>query len=314
MTTLKHRDYAGEADRDAALHVWSAARADGAGDPWPSLDFLDAELGAQPAGTADVRLWEDAHGRLVGVALLLDECVLIWRTAPGAGDEALEAAMIAWGLARVRGTAHSSGECMPLFVPVCDEDRRLVALLERAGFQEDGLRTLRMACSLQSPIPLPAPPPGVSIRPAAGTDEIAAVTRLHAALFASGKTVGERLAVMRSSGYRPELDLIAVLADGTLAGYALGICAPLERWRLAQVSGWIEFVGVSTAHQRRGIGRALTHQLLHAMRALGLDTALLTTDATNRAAQHLFAGCGFRTRHEIRWYLYLTDSGGASRR
>jgi GNAT superfamily N-acetyltransferase len=73
-------------------------------------------------------------------------------------------------------------------------------------------------------------------------------------------------------------------------------------WR-TWAPGWIEFVGVARAQRGRGIGRALTLQLLRAMRAERLTVALLTTGELSLAARRLFAHCGFQTRHAIDWFV-----------
>lgn len=304
MTTLTRRAYRGDADSEAILELWLAASAAGSADRWPSPDALRAQLAAWPRGTDYIQLWEDRRrGGLVAVAVLLDERVLVWRTRAGAGDESLDAAIVAWALERA-GRTGSHGEDPSLFVPVRDDDRRLTGLLERAGFQADECRTLRMERSLRAPIAAPQTPPEVVIRSVRDEDDVVAATALHNALFAGmRKTLGERKALAGDPGYRPGLDLLAVLADGAAAGYALGSCCVLERERLGHGVGWVEFVGVALGQRGRGLGRALTLHLLHAMRVEGLDTALLTTSAVNLAARRLFVACGFHTRHEIRWYV-----------
>lgn len=91
------RSYAGATDRDAVLKLWLAARMPGLDDRWPSLDTLGVELDMQVGGSKRVRLWQDVHGRLLAAALLLDDCVLVWRARPGADDDMLEADILAWG-------------------------------------------------------------------------------------------------------------------------------------------------------------------------------------------------------------------------
>ncbi len=304
MPSLTHRAYAGAADLAAVLELWLAARAVDRGDLWPPLDTLQGELLACPQGTPYTGLWEDQHGVLVGVAMLLDESVLLSCTRVGADDERLASAMLSWGLASAGRAARGAGECASLFVPVCSDDRRLAALLERTGFQEDAWQTLRMERALHTPIDAPSPPQAVLIRPFVASRDLAAATALHGRLFVGGrKSVNERCALMDAPGYRPELDLVAVLADGTLAGYALAICCELERQRLGQRLCWLEFVGVDQGYRKRGLGRALTLELLQAMRAAGLDTVRLSTGAANLAARRLFEDCGFQVRQRIRWYV-----------
>lgn len=304
MPTLTHRDYGGAADLAAVLELWLATRAVDRGDLWPPLDTLQAELAACPQGTPYARLWEDHHGVLMGVAMLLDESVLVSCTRVGADDEWLAGAMLAWGLASAGQAAAGAGECASLFVPVCSDDRRFAALLERAGFQEDAWQTLRMERPLHTPIAAPSPPPAVLIRPFDVRRDLAAATALHGRLFVGErKSVDERSTLMGAPGYRPALDLVAVLADGTLVGYALALCCELERQRLGQRLCWLEFVGVDQCYRGRGLGRALILQLLQAMRAAGLDTVRLSTGAANLAARRLFECCGFQVRQRIHWYV-----------
>jgi ribosomal protein S18 acetylase RimI-like enzyme len=297
------RNYRGQDDLGRVLALWLAARASGAADPWPALDTLHQELVRRPAATGDVQLWEDPQGRLVGAALLLDGCMLVQCTAVGANDEALQSAMIAWGLGRARCTARA-GERPALFVPAGDGDERLAALLRRCGLHEDAWRTLRLARSLRAQVAPPRPAAGVVVRAVAGERDLLAAAALHATLFGGGqKGAGERAAVMAAPGYRPGLDLVAALGDGAVVGYALGTCCVLERERLGQATGWLEFIGVDREQRGRGIGRALTLHLLRAMAAEGIKTVWLTTGAANVAARRLFEACGFVVRHEVGWYV-----------
>lgn len=300
MPSFTQRTYAGADDRAATLNLWLHARAAGDVDPWPPLDRLQAELEARP----HAQLWQADQGELVGCALLLDESVLLICTRSGVDDEELDAAMIAWGLACSAAAARQRGERPLLLVPVRDDDARLADLLARAGFSDDGLRTLRMERPLATLIAEPHAPGGVDIRPISGADEVAAAAALYSQLLAGGrKTANERAELMRAPGYRPGLDLVAVLADGSVAGCVLGTCCVIERQHLAHAPGWLEFIGVAPAQHGRGIGAALVLHLLQAMRAEGLDRVLLTTEGTNASAQRLFERCGFHTRHAIGWYV-----------
>jgi mycothiol synthase len=296
MPQLTHRDYAGGADRDAALALWLSARAAGQGDPWPALHTLHTALGEAARAPGRAHLWTDCYGDLIAAALLLEESVLVWAVRPGADDEAVEAAIIGWGLARAAGAG--------LFVPVRDDDWRLAALLERIGFQEENWRMLRLERSLLAPIAPPCPPAGGQIRPLDASRELAAVTRLHSAIFAGGdKRVAERRKLMAAPGYRPALDLVAVTSAGDLAGYCFGTVCALERRMLAWAPGWLELIGVAEPWRGQGLGQALTLAMLAALRAEGLVSVLLSVSATNTTARSLFERCGFRTRHSIRWYL-----------
>jgi mycothiol synthase len=292
MPLLTQREYLGDADRDATLALWLTARAAGQGDPWPALYSLYEALSVPESA----QLWVDSHGELLAAALLLEASVLIWAVRPGADDEAIEAAIIGWGRARTAGTE--------LFVPVRDDDTRLIALLERIGFQQEDWRMLRMERSLLAPITPPCLPAGYQIRPLVAEQDLASVTHLHSTIFAGGgKSLAERRRLMNNPGYHPRLDLVAVSPGGDLAGYCLGMLCTLERQQLAWAPGWLELIGVARPWRGCGLGRALTLSMLEAMRAEGLISVMLSVSATNAAARSLFTRCGFRTRHSICWYF-----------
>lgn len=298
------RPMSAEDDDRAALDLWARARAAGLGDPWPPLDRIAAELAARPYGDSGANLWADARGRPIGAALLLDESILLTCAAPDADDEALVAEMVAWGIVAAGQLARHSGDRPCLFVPVQSGDERLAAQLERAGFAEDGWRTLRMERLLRAPLAEPPAVAGVRIEPIADDATRAAAAALHRALFFDeAKSASARARLACAPGYRQAFDLAARADDGTLAGYVLGSACELERRLLAQALGWLDYLGVAPAWRGRGLGAALTLRLLQNMRAEGLESVILTTGATNGAARSLFERCGFRARREIRWYV-----------
>lgn len=296
MPLLTQREYLGDADRDATLALWLTARAAGQGDPWPALYSLHEALSLP--GSA--QLWLDSRGDVLAAALLLEASVLVWAVRPGADDEAIEAAIIGWG------RAHTAGA--ELFVPIRDDDTRLIALLERIGFQQGDWRMLRMERSLLAPITPPCPPAGCQIRPLVAERELADATRLHSAIFAGGrKSLAERRQLMLTPGYHPRLDLVAVSPSGELVGYCLGMRCALERQRLVWAPGWLELIGVAQAWRGCGLGHALSLAMLAAMRGEGLISVMLSVSATNPTAQRLFTSCGFRTRHNICWYFAANE-------
>jgi ribosomal protein S18 acetylase RimI-like enzyme len=80
-------------------------------------------------------------------------------------------------------------------------------------------------------------------------------------------------------------------ASGVAVGTATAwIADPGE----APGQGRIHWVAVSPAHQRRGLGGYLTETACTRLRALGADTAYLTTGSGNVAAVQLYLGLGFR--------------------
>ncbi|WP_165360787.1 GNAT family N-acetyltransferase [Candidatus Chloroploca sp. Khr17] len=295
MSYHSQRNYRGDADRAAILDLWLAARALGQGDPWPGLHVLAAAL-TEPCGA---QLWCDQHDELVAAALLLEGSVLVWAIRPGADDEAIEVSVLAWGQSQVDGGG--------LFVPVRDDDLRLVQLLERSGFAEEPWQMLRMVRGLLDPLTPPSLPAGCTIRPLNPPHDLAAATALHSKLFAGDrKQISERKQLMAAPGYHSQLDLIAVSPQGELVGYCLGMHYPVAAHHHPTPSGWLELIGVAAPWHGRGLGRALTLAMVEAMRAEGLSHVLLSVSADNLTARRMFEHCGFQVRHRIRWYVDAT--------
>jgi hypothetical protein len=86
---------------------------------------------------------------------------------------------------------------------------------------QDAVLDLR---TLDEPIPEPALPPGFTIRAVAGEAEVAARVALQREAFGrTNQTVEGRLAFMRDPAYVPDLDLVAVAPDGTLAAFVVEV-------------------------------------------------------------------------------------------
>jgi ribosomal protein S18 acetylase RimI-like enzyme len=89
----------------------------------------------------------------------------------------------------------------------------------------------------------------------------------------------------------PRHHLAAAIADGELIGFASGVhyVHPDKPPEL-----WINEVGVSPAHQGRGVGKAVVRALLEHGCTLGCREAWVLTDGTNDAAMRLYASAGGR--------------------
>ncbi len=118
--------------------------------------------------------------------------------------------------------------------------------------------TLHLSRSLSEPIPPIVLPAGFIIRPVAGESEVDALVELyHAAYGSETMTQEDVLAIMRTSSYDRELDLVAVAPDGRLAGLcSCGIETDLNAilpWKL----GSTDPVLVHPDFQNQGLARAL---------------------------------------------------------
>jgi ribosomal protein S18 acetylase RimI-like enzyme len=87
----------------------------------------------------------------------------------------------------------------------------------------------------------------------------------------------------------PRHHIAVAVEAGVVIGFASGVHY-LHPDKPAQL--WINEVGVSPAHQGRGVGKAVLQTLLAAARDKGCGVAWVLTDQSNTAARALYASVG----------------------
>ena len=126
------------------------------------------------------------------------------------------------------------------------------------------------ARSLSVPIPDPALPAGVVIRPPEGERELDRRAQLHATVWHPSNVTPAGYRITRSApGYDATLDMVAVMPEGSLGAYC--ICWPEE------ATGTCEFepVGTHPDHRRKGLASAVMYAAMRRAREIGLRTALV---------------------------------------
>ena len=88
----------------------------------------------------------------------------------------------------------------------------------------------------------------------------------------------------------PRHHLAVALEEGQVVGFASGLHYFHPDKPTPEL--FVNEVGVSPAHQDRGIGKAVLHELLRAARTLGCAQAWVLTDHDNAAANGLYRTCG----------------------
>ncbi|MEU8462599.1 mycothiol synthase [Streptomyces sp. NPDC029003] len=181
--------------------------------------------------------------------------------------------------------------------------RHLAQVLGLTLFRE--LRQLRRPLGADAaPLPEPALPPGVTVRPFVPGQDDAAWLAANAAAFAhhpeqgalTQRDLDDRIA-------QPWFDakgFFLAERDGELVGFHWTKVHAEERL------GEVYVVGVRPGAQGGGLGKALTAIGLHHLAASGLPTAMLYVDADNPAALAVYEGLGFTT-HEVD-LMYRTES------
>lgn len=135
-----------------------------------------------------------------------------------------------------------------------------------------------------------APAAGPAVRPLRPGD-LDTVAAMERELFGAGAWSRAALAEELDG---PGRTYLAAELDGTLVGYA-GL-------RFDGDDADVMTLGTTTAHQGRGIGRALLHALLAQARDLGAARVFLDVRVGNDPAVHLYSSEGFEQIGRRRGY------------
>ncbi|HAX75494.1 MAG TPA: GNAT family N-acetyltransferase [Cyanobacteria bacterium UBA11372] len=319
MLTLTMRPYGGEKDLEAIAHLLNACAAFELRDDWTSvselrLEFEDPLIDKQQ----DIRLWEDADGKLIGFAQMWippsgdnDDGFVWFNVHPEFGGDYLEKQAIAWGEQRMRQVAALRGVCARLRVRSRDDNRLRMALLESCGFTPDRY-FLRMERSLVEPLGEPKFPEGFTLRQLQGEQESEPWVEMFNQTFIDHwnyhpLTVETHKHWFTDPNYKPEFDLVAIAPDGMFAAFCFCYINPEENEHFARKEGWIADLGTRRGFRKIGLGRAMLLAGLHQLKASGMETAKLGVDADNpNGALQLYQSVGFRKLHtNISYYKDL---------
>lgn len=284
------RPYRGEDDLRRMLALCSAAHRDQThGEYYHTGDVIWQLFRADVGATASVRLWEDGDGNLLGFAMPDDGHVALQVHPATRGDDRLEEAMLAWAEEACRRNA--TGETAPtLDTDAFDDDLQRLAVLARRGYQrtDDGYIFVRFHQALDGPIPAPELPPGFTVRYVADEADFPERIALHREVWANSRVTMDSYRRMRAvTGYLPDLDIVAVAPDGTLASYCICWYDPESG------TGQYEPVGTRPAFRGQGIGKAVIREGLRRLQAHGARLAIVHTNDTNTAANRLYESAGF---------------------
>jgi ribosomal protein S18 acetylase RimI-like enzyme len=238
----------------------------------------------------NARLWYDAAGGLLAFAIIQRPWqALDFFVHPGAREIGIEPAMMVWAAERMQELAAEQGDALALFVTVRDDQRDRSTLLQQHGFALAGWSLVHLARPLTDVIPEPRLPPGFTLRPLNGDAEVESYVRLHRTAFGTNNmTIAWRRRTLAAREYVPELDVVAVAPDGSLAAFC--VCWLSANTRLGQ----IEPFGVLPQYQGLGLGRAALLEGLWRLQAHGALEALVFTYGDDTPAIRLYTGTGFR--------------------
>jgi ribosomal protein S18 acetylase RimI-like enzyme len=299
---MSTRLYQTPADLEAMIRLILLVRPPGSISDYPSILDL-RELLLLPEMQAATRLWETEHSQLMGFALVDSVNNLLFELDPDATTPEIEDQVVAWGLGAISQGYTSDREHPSLDAPCSAEYTAHKAFLERHGFMRVPGETVTLTRSLSEPIALPILPPGFTIRNVAGAQEVEAYVALHRTAFDTlNMTVDYRLAIMRIPDYIPELDLVAVAPDGTLAAFCVCQISQSDNERSGRLEGRTDPVATHPDYRRRGLAKALLLTGLGLLKERGMDTARLSTNGDNTSMIHTAKQVGFSISSAIYWY------------
>jgi len=250
-----------------------------------------------PAVRSTFRTWQHA-GKLVACAYVDSGNNLHFDIDPGVRTELLEKEILDWGLDCVRQRNERTGEEATLDASCREDDVDTLAFLDKFGFKPESVRSLHYSLSLDKPVDIFPLPPGFSLRPATGEDEVKALVDLFRAAFGTEKmTVEERLAIMRAPNYVPDLDLVVTAPNGELCAFC--ICGFDED---DPQTGYTDPIGTHQRYQRLGLGKAILSAGLHSIHQRGALVAQLGTSSENIPMQKLAERVGFVCVSENLWF------------
>lgn len=248
------------------------------------------------------QLWEGPSGELVAWAVLqFPWHCLDYVVHPDARSADLQSAVLTWACARLEDEAANRDGRLPFYVSAHEGDTARIAAIEKAGFARVGWGYVHLFQNLDQSIPEPEPPPGFVVRSLAGEREVDAYVATHRAAFGStNMTADWRRATLRDLNYVPELDLVAIAPDGTLAGFCVCWITPsIAGRRVAQ----IEPLGILPTHQRMGLGRALLLEGLRRAKEHGAGRMEVNAESYNAASRGAYEAVEFRPAYEAPFFL-----------
>jgi mycothiol synthase len=237
---------------------------------------------------ANIRLWCDGGGHLIGFAWFYPNGDLDVLIHPRTWCDALAAEVLAWAEERYERCRAIAPIGRPLTAWALASNEALSAALERAGLVRGDGSYLHLHRSLDGAIETPVLPPGYCARGVAGREEAGERAALHRRAFGSNRLSDDcYLRLMGARTYRADLDVVVVSPSGEWAALAL---AWLDE---RNATGEFEPVGTDPAHRRRGLARAAIQEGMRRLRARGATAAIVSALPDNAGSVELYRSLGF---------------------
>lgn len=257
-----------------------------------------------PAAQENLRIWTgDDRNQIQGFCWLQSGRLEIQVDPAASPAGEIEREMLAWALGRQATDAnHASGD---LSTDAFEHDARKIAILADLGFQvTDDDRYDIFWQDLRSGQIEGSIPPGATVRSVDADQEIEDRVAVHREVWAPSRFTAMSYAAVRAApGYLPELDLVALTPDGTIAAYCICWYDAINR------IGEFEPVGARERFRRQGYGLTVMHEGLRRLQGLGATMAMVASSATNAASHGLYTRAGFEISGQYHAYLRRAGTG-----
>ncbi|MGE5124375.1 MAG: GNAT family N-acetyltransferase [Acidobacteriaceae bacterium] len=249
-----------------------------------------------------IYLWDDLTqpGKILGWALLsLHRVGFDVYVQPELRGTPQAESMYTWAEEQSLKIARSRGKPTIYVEWKWHDDSVLSEHYKQRGYRS-GRGYVHLRRTLEGVIPSPELEPGYVVRGCHGTAEVAERALAQYGAFGSLAPFEQYqrrfTSFMHSPVYAPDLDIVAVAADGRVGAFCLV-------WpdRASKV-GLFEPVGTHPIFQRRGLGKAVMLEGLRRMKELGMKLAIVSTFEDNPAAIRLYESVGFRVINRLGTY------------
>jgi mycothiol synthase len=244
-------------------------------------------------------LWDDPDipGRLLAWALITPGWVGIdVYTQPELRGSLIAKEMYLWAEEKATEVARQKQLHTIHNIWISHDDAVLVEHYHQQGFRlRPGMTHLIR--NLDEEVPAVSSPDGFVLRGSKGTLEVSQRAAAQHGAFGSKASFEQYQRrfenFMRSKVYRPELDVVAVAADGRIASFGIV-------WiNVKNQVGLFEPVGTHPDFQRKGVGRAVVLKGLHTMQACGMKKAIVSAFNDNLPAINLYKSTGFQVIKQL---------------
>lgn len=317
------RSIAGRSDIQAIADLINTCHQADQIDRYTSVADLEADLKHPRLDPSrDLRLWEDGDRQVVAFAELWTEAEMcnpleggLWfQIHPRVRQTDLPAQLLAWAEARMRQIGGDRGVNVCLRGSGRESQTNRIQFFETNGFKADRwFHTMGQSLVDVSPAQ-PQIPDGFIIRPVRGTEEAAAWVEMFNQSFIDHWNHHDLTLedyyheVEHDPEYKPELDLVAIAPDGTLAGFCVAAIYTADNKQRNCREGWINLLGTRRGFRRMGLGRALLQQGLQCLQKQGITYAKIGVDSQNpNQAFTLYESAGFQHLYTCPTFVKLLN-------